>query len=172
MTEEAKTMLKEIQGPIAVISVAGNYREGKSTIINRMLLRIKKGFKVGNEVEACTKGIMIWSKPIKHELKGETINILVTDTEGLGSNTSSERHDLAIFCLSLLTSSHFIYNSMRVINKNALNQLSLVVKIAEQLKCGASAGPQDFEEFMPKFIWLVRDFSLGLSRQGQQITEN
>lgn len=61
---------------------------------------------------------------------------------------------------------------MQTIDRNALKQLSLVIKLAEQLKCGAHAGPQDFREFMPRFTWLVRDFSLGLKIDGQEITED
>jgi len=55
-------MISEIKGEIAVLTIAGNYREGKSTILNRMILEIKNGFKVDKTTEACTKGIWIWNK--------------------------------------------------------------------------------------------------------------
>ena len=55
VTEEAKTFLKEQEGPLAVITVTGLYRTGKSYLLNRMLLNRKRGFGVGGSVNACTK---------------------------------------------------------------------------------------------------------------------
>ena len=86
--------------------------------------------------EACTKGIWIWSQVIPHQLNGQPIHILVADTEGLGSDDADDRHDLHIFCLSLLTSSHFIYNSTRTINRDAINKLSMVVDVSNALQGG------------------------------------
>lgn len=42
--EETKQFIKSIQGPIAIISVAGAYRLGKSFFLNRVLLKRKSGF--------------------------------------------------------------------------------------------------------------------------------
>jgi hypothetical protein len=47
--------LKTIQEPIAVISVAGLYRTGKSYLLNKMLLNTKSGFGVGPSINPCTK---------------------------------------------------------------------------------------------------------------------
>ena len=44
-------MVREIKGPIGIISVMGNYRTGKSFLTNRMLLNKKQGFKVSSSVE-------------------------------------------------------------------------------------------------------------------------
>ena len=132
------------------------FREGKSTILNRMLLRIKRGFNVTHETEACTKGIWIWNQVIPYQQNGQLINILVADTEGLGADDADDRHDLHIFCLSLLTSSHFIYNSMRTINRDAINKLKMVVEISKGLQDG----------FKPQFTWLVRDAALLLVNNG------
>jgi len=55
------------------------------------------------------------------------------DTEGLASNEENENHDLNIFCLALLLSSNFVYNSMRTIDRDAISKLSMVVDIAESL---------------------------------------
>lgn len=104
-------MLSEIEGPIAVVSIAGKFRTGKSFMLNE-LIRKKNAFKVEGNVEACTKGIWIWNKPIKHEHNGEMINLLLTDTEGLDADDTVVEHDFKIFTLSILTCSHFVYNSM------------------------------------------------------------
>lgn len=132
-------MLEGIKGPISVISIAGGYRQGKSFLLNRLLLRIKKGFDVGGTTNACTKGIWVWSKVLQGEYKGKPINYLVADTEGLASITAGPNHDLKIFTLAILTSSNFIYNTKGTIDEDAINKLSLCVNLARDLK-GKSGG--------------------------------
>ena len=61
-TQEARDMLEKIKGPFSVITIAGGYRQGNSFLMNRLLLKIKKGFDVGGSVQACTKGIWVWSQ--------------------------------------------------------------------------------------------------------------
>lgn len=48
-----------------VIGVAGLYRTGKSYLLNRVLLNRESGFGIGSTINACTKGIWMWGKPIK-----------------------------------------------------------------------------------------------------------
>lgn len=55
VTDEARHFLSELTGPLAVVTVTGLYRTGKSYLINRMLLNRKQGFGVGNSINACTK---------------------------------------------------------------------------------------------------------------------
>ena len=71
---------------MAIISVAGVYRTGKSFLLNTMLLNIKKGFAVGPTINPQTKGIWVWGKPLNFKNENnEIINVLVMDSEGLGS---------------------------------------------------------------------------------------
>jgi hypothetical protein len=61
-------------------------------------------------------------------------------------------HDLKIFTLSILTSSHFIYNRMRTIDEDAINKLSMCVKLAKDLRGKSGAlKASDFEKLMPYF---------------------
>lgn len=69
VTREAQEVLGRIRCPIAPIAVAGKYRTGKSFLLNKLLhgLHIdaeSHGFEVGPTVEACTKGIWLWSEPL------------------------------------------------------------------------------------------------------------
>jgi hypothetical protein len=48
-------MLRNLPGPIGIISVAGMYRTGKSYLLNRMLLNRSGGFGVGPTINPCTK---------------------------------------------------------------------------------------------------------------------
>ena len=65
MHPDGINFLKQIPKPLAVISVAGMYRTGKSYLLNRMLLNRSNGFDVGNTINACTKGLWCWGTPIK-----------------------------------------------------------------------------------------------------------
>lgn len=86
ISEEGKAFLSKINGPIAVISVAGMYRTGKSYLLNRMLLNRSNGFGVGPTVNPCTKGLWCWSKPVVGKTpEGESINVIIIDTEGIGA---------------------------------------------------------------------------------------
>ena len=76
----------KIPAPIAVVSVAGLYRTGKSYLLNRMLLNRSNGFGVGPTVNPCTKGLWCWGTPIKGSTAdGEKVNVIIIDTEGIGA---------------------------------------------------------------------------------------
>ena len=55
LTNEAIEFLRQINGPIGVVAVAGMYRTGKSYLLNRMLLNRSNGFGVGPTINPCTK---------------------------------------------------------------------------------------------------------------------
>lgn len=44
--------------------MAGMYRTGKSYLLNRVILDRSDGFGVGSTVNACTKGLWVWAKPL------------------------------------------------------------------------------------------------------------
>ena len=52
---EALEIIRDLQNPLGVISVAGMYRTGKSYLLNRMLLNRSSGFSVGPSINPCTK---------------------------------------------------------------------------------------------------------------------
>ena len=59
--EEAKKLLGAIEGPLAVVAVAGLWRTGKSFLLNSLLglNGQPESFVVGNTINACTKGIWV-----------------------------------------------------------------------------------------------------------------
>lgn len=79
-------MLGKIKVPVAPIAVVGKYRTGKSFLLNK-LLQLQSaadvhGFEVGPTVEACTKGIWLWSEPVPLVLPdGTEYAVLFVDTE-------------------------------------------------------------------------------------------
>jgi len=65
---------------------------------------------------------------------GEKTNIIIVDSEGIGALDQDQNHDVKIFTLSILTSSTFIYNSVGSIDENALQNLSLVVNLTNNIQ--------------------------------------
>ena len=156
---EAKEIISNLQGPIGVITVAGMYRTGKSYLLNRVILN-KGGFGVGPSINPCTKGLWVWAKPlVGYSDSGAKINVLVVDSEGIGGLDEDGDHDMRIFSLALLLSSFFVYNSMGSIDENALSSLSFVSNISQHIKAKNNS-EENLIEHMPKFVWVVRDFSL------------
>ena len=94
------------------------------------------------------------------------MKVLILDTEGLGALDEDSNHDVRIFSLAILLSSYFLYNSVGSIDENALQQLNLVVNLTKhiQIKSGGvnddDVDPNDYAEYFPSFMWVVRDFTL------------
>ena len=130
--------MKAVDGPIAVVSVAGLYRTGKSYLLNRVLLNRSNGFGVGPTINPCTKGLWCWGTPLKgYSADGEAVNIIVIDTEGIGALDEDSTHDTKIFTLAILASSCFIYNSVGSIDENAIQNLSLIVNLTKHIQLKA-----------------------------------
>jgi hypothetical protein len=184
---QALALLKDMPPPISVVTVAGLYRTGKSFLLNRVLLRRPgSGFSVSSTVNACTKGIWMWSEPVTtQDADGNTVQVLVVDTEGIGAPSADASHDTRVFSLGLLLSSYFVYNSSGSIDEQALSNLSLVTNISKEIRVSADvpeasdSGDGDgdrntdapapipvpdarYKEFFPAFLWVVRDFALQL----------
>lgn len=152
------------------------YRTGKSYLMNRVILNRSSGFGVAPTINACTKGIWMWAKPLKGESEdGKITNVLVIDSEGLGAVDQDSTHDCRIFAIVLLISSLFIYNSTGTIDENAINNLSLVINLTKhiQLKSqnGEEVDSEDYSQYFPSFLWVLRDFTLQLvDDEGDSIT--
>jgi hypothetical protein len=178
--DEAVKVLNNLNCPVAVVSVAGMYRTGKSYLLN--LLKApptstpepdSDGFSVGHSVNAHTKGIWLWGEPVR--IEDQDVAVVFLDTEGLGSVGASQTHDSRIFALALLIGSYFIYNSRGIIDGNAIEALSLVVNLTKHIHVqknlqGDEDSGSDFSQHFPAFMWVVRDFTLQLkSASGRAI---
>jgi hypothetical protein len=197
LNPNAEKILTKIEGAIAVVSVAGMYRTGKSYLLNRMLLNRSSGFQVGPSINPCTKGLWIWSKPVSGTTAdGEPLSILIIDTEGIGSTDEDQNHDSKIFTLALLLSSYFIYNSKNSIDENAIQNLSFIVNITKNIQLSEApkkplfasssfinqnnnldknenenSEVNELANYFPSFLWVIRDFALQLvDVEGASIT--
>ncbi|KAM6217089.1 guanylate-binding protein 2 [Rhynchocyon petersi] len=173
VNQEALKILSVITQPVVVVAIVGLYRTGKSYLMNRLAGK-KNGFSLGSTVQSHTKGIWMWCVP--HPLKPNHTLVLL-DTEGLGDvEKGDNQNDSWIFALVILLSSTFIYNSVGIINQQALDQLHYVTELTERIRAKSSPDNSevddsaDFMSFFPSFVWTLRDFCLQLEANGQPIT--
>jgi hypothetical protein len=146
-------------------------------VLNQLAGR-NSGFDIGSTVEPKTQGIWLWcidNNSIHLEEYGlpKDYNLILIDTEGIGSYTKSETYDVEIFSLALLLSSYFVYNSLGSIDETALDRLSLVLELSKHIQAQTNqqgADPYQIKMFFPSFLWLVRDFSLELVIQGKLVS--
>ncbi|GMF10212.1 unnamed protein product [Phytophthora lilii] len=177
VSPEACAVLERVKTRLVVVAVAGLYRTGKSFLLNLLVKQLQRepqaagGFAVGGTVNACTKGIWMWGRPIPLD---DDTSVLFLDTEGLGSVDREQTHDTRIFALALLLASSFVYNSRGVIDGNAIEDLSLVVNLSKHIQTSSAAkdagNAERLHEFFPSFLWVVRDFTLQLLDGGKQIS--
>eukprot|EP01114_Cavostelium_apophysatum_P021666 TRINITY_DN7626_c0_g1_i1.p1 TRINITY_DN7626_c0_g1~~TRINITY_DN7626_c0_g1_i1.p1 ORF type:complete len:662 (-),score=237.71 TRINITY_DN7626_c0_g1_i1:45-2030(-) len=169
VTEEAKEILRRYGQDLVIIAIAGKYRTGKSFLLNRLIGR-QKAFVLGYTVEACTKGIWMWSELLVANGK----YYLLLDTEGLADPYKGVNYDMQIFSLAVLLSSSFVYNNIGVIDERSIQELEVVVELSKHIRHTQQDQKDDdnfFVEFFPDFHWVLRDFMLRLAdRSGQPIT--
>ncbi|KAK3134837.1 hypothetical protein QOZ80_5BG0411370 [Eleusine coracana subsp. coracana] len=173
MDPEAVAALQLVKGPIGVVSVCGRARQGKSFVLNQLLGR-SSGFQVASTHRPCTKGLWMWSTPLKRTgLDGTEYSLVLLDTEGIDAYDQTGTYSIQIFSLAVLLSSMFIYNQMGGIDEAALDRLSLVTEMTKHIRVRASGGKSTASElgqFSPVFVWLLRDFYLDLTEDNRKIT--
>lgn len=173
MDPEAVAVLQLVKEPIGVVSVCGRARQGKSYILNQILGR-SSGFQVASTHRPCTKGLWMWSAPLKRTaLDGTEYNLLLLDTEGIDAYDQTGQYSTQIFSLAVLLSSMFIYNQIGGIDEASLDRLALVTEMTKHIRVKASGGrttASELGQFSPIFVWLLRDFYLELVEDGRKIT--
>ncbi|XP_041994176.1 guanylate-binding protein 4-like [Salvia splendens] len=173
MDPEAVALLQLVKQPVGVVSVCGRARQGKSFILNQLLGR-SSGFQVASTHRPCTKGLWLWSTPIRRTaLDGTEYSLLLLDSEGIDAYDQTGTYSTQIFSLAVLLSSMFIYNQMGGIDEAALDRLSLVTEMTKHIRVRASGGrstASELGQFSPIFVWLLRDFYLDLMEDNRKIT--
>ena len=166
ITSEGISFLSSLKNQtIAVLSVTGPYRSGKSFLAN-LIMNSMGGFKVGATINACTKGLWVWGRPIP---LSKNKKLIVLDSEGLGSveKDRTGNIDMKIFTLSVLLSSCLIYNTKHAISEDKIEELSNVANLSKRINISKDKKKNmqlDFGDFFPDLIWVLRDFSLDRGR--------
>lgn len=120
-----------------------------------------KGFHWRGGKERNTTGIWMWSQP--HFVKsatGETIAVLLADSQGMFDNETTMNLTTSIFGLSTLLSSYQIYNVDKRIQEDNLQQLAL---FSEYARLAVEADPTPMEKTLNEkpfqtIEFLVRDW--------------
>ncbi|XP_076805795.1 uncharacterized protein LOC143449463 isoform X2 [Clavelina lepadiformis] len=137
-----------IHNPVAVISIAGAMREGKSFMLSLLTLYLESNldshwldkpdtpipynFNWKGGIHRETRGVWIWSKPYLVQKKnGTTIALLLMYTQGC-FDKSGARNDSNLFTFSTLLSSVQIYNLKEQIKENHLQSLAVFIDHAKE----------------------------------------
>lgn len=122
VNEDAIKLLKTVKKPVAVLSICGPYRTGKSYFLSHLLHRPSL-FRLGHSMEVCTRGI--WLSTIA--LECEEFVCLLLDTEGIGAVEGNESSSvMKLLVITSLLSSTLVYNSNEVPQHSDLEQMRYV----------------------------------------------
>ena len=167
VVEDALELLRTIHKPVAVLSICGPYRSGKSYFMSR-LLGCPGAFQLGHGMRACTRGIWMATTI----LECEHFATIVLDTEGIDAIRASETMAMSLLTLTTLLSSFLIYNSKKVPQKVDLDKMRCFSQLSTSLLAqrGDSMTADAMKKFFPHFLWLLRDVSLITNKEGERIT--
>ncbi|CAK7322689.1 unnamed protein product [Dovyalis caffra] len=135
-----------------------------------LLLGRSTGFRVGSNRRPCTKGIWIWSAPLKRTaLDGTEYSLVLLDCEGIDAYNQTRPNILLGHPFIKLV--HLQPDGG--IDEAALNCLSLVTEMTKHIHVRTSGEKDtvpDLGHFSPIFVWLLRDFYLNLAEDNTKIT--
>ena len=118
--------LRGIKSPVTVVTAIGQYRSGKSFLLNQLMqVPCDRGFGVGHRRETQTKGV--WAYAIGPQ--NGTVRVYL-DTEGFDATGKAAVYDDRIFAFSALVSSALVYNLVETIKEADIEKLSFVAQLA------------------------------------------
>ena len=122
--------LRAIPGPVAVVTAIGQYRSGKSYLLNQLMgVGCEQGFGVGHKRETQTKGVWAYAAT---PANGSGTTRLYLDTEGFDATGKAEVYDDRIFAFSALASSALLYNLVETIKEADIEKLAFVAQLATE----------------------------------------
>merc|ERR1719272_1788199 len=158
---EGLRRLAEHNEPISIVSVVGPYHSGKSFLLNS-LIGDTGVFSVGRKVNPETMGIWLCRTDFKAQDGSE---VWLMDSEGFFGPSVGETYDAKIFTIATLLGAHLVYNSVKVIDQQAVNLLEMLARRAQLFRTRSSAeiSEDDMPEFLsvrsfPPLTWVVEDF--------------
>ncbi|XP_069054786.1 RING finger protein 112-like [Lepisosteus oculatus] len=164
------------QTPVCVVAIVGERRMGKSFLLNYLLRKLSRmervedwmddegslrGFEWQPGTKSTTRGIFIWDRPLFLEtLEGRTA-VFLLDSEGCMDLDRKPELSVKLLALSVLLSSHLIFNVRGDVKTSELEYLELLCQVLEQ-------GGDAFRlQHLQGFDFLVRDWT-----QSAELGEN
>ncbi|XP_040067075.1 atlastin-3 isoform X2 [Ixodes scapularis] len=154
--------------PVVVLSVAGAFRTGKSSILNVLLrfpfLQFKnwlgdpdkplEGFPWMSGSDPHTEGIVFWSHLFRATTADKKkVAVLLVDTQGSFGTSASTTVSVHILALSVLISSIQVFNVMRNLQLDHLQHLQMYYKYGKHVQ-ELEGGTSGFQ----LCVFLVRDW--------------
>ncbi|XP_077531300.1 atlastin-2-like isoform X3 [Haemaphysalis longicornis] len=172
--------------PVAIVSVAGAFRKGKSFLLGFFLRYMRSadkdnwlgdvdaplsGFKGRGGCDGDTKGIWVWSEAFLVETPhGEQIAVLLMDTQGTFDCESTTKDCATIFALSTMISSVQVYNLSQNIQEDDLQYLQYFADYGQiALKASICSIASIFDAAAAK-CWSVFSLRFATLSQEQQVT--
>eukprot|EP01084_Bolivina_argentea_P033529 61993_1 len=169
--QPAIEFIRNISAKIATISISGPARQGKSLVAGELYApkHIPCPFDLGHTMDACTYGVWVSAKPIKHPHEQDTV-ILILDVEGTGFYEATKHNDMQLMVITLLISSYFIYNSIGTFTAAAMEELEFITELSDCIKMTPNdQNGNGLENILPNFMWLLRDVHLESTINGKAV---
>ena len=165
--------LNSISSRIAVVSIIGPYRTGKSTLLNQLLPDdVPKGvFSVGHTVQPHTEEVSMYIVP-PCALEGKSIaaetSLIFMDTPGLFAPNRAAIFDAQLLAILNLLSSAVMYNNFGVIKRGEVEQLSDAIEAAFALSYYDDADDSANKIDRPHLIWCMQNLQVELKDRNNQ----
>ena len=145
---EGVDWLSSLQGPVALVSVVGAYRTGKSFLLNELMdVGCSDGFTVGHRRDTQTKGVWLSRRIRRIDAPGVgNTTIVYVDTEGFEGTGQASVYDDRIFAFATLVSSVIIYNLVETIKEADISRLAFSAQLSQEFLRRASKSASTFTE--------------------------
>jgi len=160
--------LAQHKGGISLISVVGPYHSGKSFLLNA-LLHHTQVFTIGSKTSPETMGIWMCRTNLT---ASDGTEVWLMDSEGFFGPGVEESYDAKVFAVASLIGAHVVYNTVKVIDQQAVGLLEMLVQRAQLFKTRTQSGttPDLIPDFLktdtfPPLTWVVEDFVQDLPSQ-------
>ncbi|CAE7689644.1 dnaK [Symbiodinium microadriaticum] len=158
---EGLARLAQHPSSISIVSVVGPFHSGKSFLLNA-LLGDTQVFSVGRKTSPETMGIWMCRTEWKARDGSE---VWLMDSEGFFGPGVAESYDAKIFTIATLLGGHLVYNTVKIIDQQAVNLLEMLARRAQLFRTRTSTEPANLDtpEFLsvrsfPPLTWVVEDF--------------
>lgn len=161
MVPEGLALLGQHLGGISLVSVVGPYHSGKSFLLNA-LLHHTQVFSIGSRTSPETMGIWLCRTNLT---ASDGTEVWLMDSEGFFGPGVDEGYDAKVFAVASLVGAHVVYNTVKVIDQQAVHLLEMLVQRAQLFRTRAhsSTTPEQIPDFLrsdtfPPLTWVVEDF--------------